>query len=256
MFAAETTQAQYYIGFGSCPRKMQNQSYGNWKMYRPDAQQPGSLTLFLDTLNTRHMADATGTVSPLDFPIGNMYFGYFDTAAVQKYGDLIANKNAYKEASSWYRVTVNGVQQGSVADMKNALSPLNLAPSANFSLKISLNKGAIFPSTSLFKIVISKNCKSESACAAIPDPAVAFGSPQGHVVYSLWTVEQSMIINGKTFANHAWCPVQSALNQDGGCAHRLFILGWMKHANVAAGIDILPPCAAVCTDPRISSETR
>ncbi|GLC73399.1 hypothetical protein PLESTF_001371200 [Pleodorina starrii] len=219
---AETTQPQYYMGFGNCPRKMQDQSYGNWPMYRPPAQQPGSLTLFLDTRLARHVANAAGSVKPLDFPITNLFFAFFSTAAVQKYAELMATKTTSMEAASWYRVHVNGVQQGSVMDMKNVLTPLNFAPSSNFSLKITLNRGAIAPAYDAFNITISKNCRTPSMCATIPDPAIAFGSPLGHVVFSLWSVNQMLSIDGAAPRAEAWCPVQSAINRD--C--RYFVIAW------------------------------
>ncbi|GLC76796.1 hypothetical protein PLESTF_001836200 [Pleodorina starrii] len=210
---AEASRPQYYIGFGSCNSTMQNQAFGNWVMYhRRSVQLSGSLTLHLDTRNKSHVADASGTVVPRDFPITNLYIAYFDNRAVMKLDDALATQG-YTQMTSWYRVHVNGQRVTTVQDMKEKLSGDPTATYAMFNLKVTV-KGAIEPSTSQYVITITKNCANAAACAAIPDPADVFVSGQGHVAYSLWSVQQPLTINGVYKRDHAWCPVQSAINTD------------------------------------------
>ncbi|GLC73400.1 hypothetical protein PLESTF_001371300 [Pleodorina starrii] len=210
--AAEATQTQYYVGFGSCNSTMQNQAFSNWVMYRPRTQQqPGSLSLFLDTRNMGVVADATGNVVPREFPLNNMYFAYFNNRAVQKLDEALSNPDTYTQTSSWYRIHINGKRVTTVMDMKNTLTGANTT-SAPFSLKSTLN-GVITPSTALYNITISKNCGDPVACAAIPEPVDAFVSPSTDtLVFSFWTVNQPLTINGFYKRDHAWCPVKTAVN--------------------------------------------
>lgn len=191
---------------------MQNQTFGNWIMARSRSEQlPGIMVLKLDTRNMSHVSDATGKVVPREFPITNLYLAYFNNKAVRSFNKSFSSSNQYIQTTSNYQVTVNGQPITTVQDMKNQLTGDVKATGAMFSLKVTV-KGLIKPSTSVYTIVIGKKCASPNVCAIIPDPGKAFLSASDRVVYSLWSVQQPLTINGDFIPSHAWCPVQSAMN--------------------------------------------
>lgn len=101
---------------------------------------------------------------------------------------------------------INGKSLFTVRDLKDFGT--NTATSSTYSLKGTHN-GLIKPSPDKYKIEIVKYCDN-SDCSRIPEPSSVFVSPQGHVVFSVWSVGQSLRVNGVLALNHAWCPVRSA----------------------------------------------
>lgn len=182
-------------------------------MSRSAAEQTGraSLVLQLDTRNMRAVSDAFGIVKPKTFPIGFIYFGYFNTSGVAAWSPKL-DESSYKETRSYYSIKVNGIPLWTVRDLKD--EGLKTPRTMSYSLKGVLN-GVIKPSTTPYKIEIVKVCSSSSpggSCDGVPDPADVFVSPRGYIAYSLWTSNQSLIVNGTYYRDHAWCPVQPVVN--------------------------------------------
>ncbi|KAG2428729.1 hypothetical protein HXX76_011432 [Chlamydomonas incerta] len=222
--ADDTPPPQYTMGFGKCGPRLQRQRYGNWQMtYNISEQRPGKLVMWLDTQNRTAVADCFGEVKPQDFPMTAIYFAYFNfTEGVAAWSPAL-DLTPYRQTSAAYWIKpslacrppppppppqVNGKSLFTVRDLKDFGT--NTATSSTYSLKGTHN-GLIRPSPSKYKIEIVKNCDT-SDCTQIPEPSSVFISPQGHVVWSVWSVSQTLIVNGYTVLNHAWCPVQSAVN--------------------------------------------
>ncbi|KAG2449637.1 hypothetical protein HYH02_005170 [Chlamydomonas schloesseri] len=200
---------QYTMGFGKCGPRLQRRQYGNWKMtYNISEQRPGKLLLWLDTQNRTAVASCFGAVEPADFPITAIYFAYFNyTEGVAAWSPAL-DLTPYKEMPTAYWIKVNGRSLFTVRDLKDFGT--NTATSSTYSLKGTHN-GLVKPSPDRYKVEIVKYCDGDDDCARIPEPSTVFISPQGHVVFSLWSVGQPLRVNGVLALNHAWCPVQSAV---------------------------------------------
>ncbi|PNH09863.1 hypothetical protein TSOC_003463 [Tetrabaena socialis] len=220
--ASNSSEApQYYIHFGQCPPALQKRQFGNWVMTRPKQTSTQSLVLYLNTRNMTAVAKSFGKVEPLDFPIRHIYFAYFNTSGVKEWSPAL-DRIGYKEVSSFYTITVSGVNGvkkilTTVKDLKD--SGVKTPRTSMYSLKGSLNGNIIIPQATVFRIEIVKTCtiissRFSSSCDQVPDPATVFTSPTGHVVFSLWSVLQRLTVNGVLVHNHAWCPVQTAINTD------------------------------------------
>ncbi|GIM09579.1 hypothetical protein Vretimale_13396 [Volvox reticuliferus] len=202
---------QYNIHFGRCVEAFQRQEYGNWIMTRSASEQtdPDSIVLRLDTRNMCPVASAFGTVTPRCFRLSHLYFAYFDTLGVASWTPAL-DRTPYKETSSYYSIKVNGSRLGTVRDMKD--EGVDRPQTASYSLKGALS-GLIVPSTTPYVIEIVKVCTLLGAsCEGVPDPRDVFVSPKGFMAYSLWTVKQSLRVNGTYFRDHVWCPVQTVIN--------------------------------------------
>ena len=188
------TAKQYYLHFGSCWSGRQNQTYGNWHITMPPSQpHSSSLTLYLDTKNSSAVSPCFGFVDPLFFPIRHLYFAYFDVRGVQS---AASSTKPYVEASSYYTIRLNGVLLTTVRDLKD------VGVGQPYSLKAMVD-GRLLPSPTVYTVEIAK----VRASAAIPDPASVFISPDNEIVYSYWTVNQALTVNGAYVNSHAWCPV-------------------------------------------------
>ena len=207
---------QRYIHFGACKAERQLQQYGNWLMTRPLSKQSSasSLVLHLHTGNTSHVAAAFGQVDPSVFPLEHIYFGYQDLSGVAAWSPALA-KTPYKETTSWYTLRVNGKYLYTNKDLKDQGSygpPL----ASIASLKGTL-RGLMKPSTTPYRIEIVKSCMLKTTrCKGldVPNPASVSLTPEGYVVYSLWSVKQPLTINGTYVKDHGWCPVQTAVTVD------------------------------------------
>ncbi|KXZ42988.1 hypothetical protein GPECTOR_108g183 [Gonium pectorale] len=127
----------------------------------------------------------------------------------------LGNVNNVKPSNSTFRIEVtkiNGETLSTTRDMKDQ-GLYDTPRTTAYCLKGTLrNVNNVKPSNSTFRIEVTKVCTGTD-CAAIPDPATVFTSPKGHIVWSVWTV-QKMSVNGAPIRDHAWCPVQSAINLD------------------------------------------
>ncbi|GFR52468.1 hypothetical protein Agub_g14972 [Astrephomene gubernaculifera] len=201
---------QYYISFGKCGPNLQKVQYGAWAMTRSERAQtsPDSIVMFLDTKNKTHVAPVFGTVEPETFPMQSIYFAYFNKTGIKMWSPNL-DATPYKESPSWYTIKVNGRVLNTIRDLKD--SGTKTPMTASYSLKGTLN-GAIFPSATKFRIEVTKSCDDPKRCSSIPDPATVFTSPVGLIVWSTWSVKQSLYVNGVYVKDHAWCPVQTVLN--------------------------------------------
>ncbi|KXZ42985.1 hypothetical protein GPECTOR_108g180 [Gonium pectorale] len=171
-----------------------------------------SLILYLNTFGRSPIAEAFGKVEPAEFPLTHVYFAYWNKTGVKLWGPKLDDVE-YKELPSWYTIKVNGKALGTIRDMKDQGfddTPLTTAYCLKGTIRDVNN---VKPSNSTIKFEIVKVC-SGSACDTIPDPATVFISPKGHIVWSVWTVHQKMSVDGAPIRDHAWCPVQSAINLD------------------------------------------
>eukprot|EP00198_Chlamydomonas_reinhardtii_P009165 XP_001698502.1 predicted protein [Chlamydomonas reinhardtii] len=195
------------MGFGKCGPRLQRQQYGNWQMtYNISEQRPGKMVMWLDTQNRTAVASCFGQIEPQDFPLTAIYFAYFNyTEGVAAWSPAL-DLTPYRETSTAYWIKINGKSLFTVRDLKDFGT--NTATSSTYSLKGTHN-GLIKPSPDKYKIEIVKYCDN-SDCSRIPEPSSVFVSPQGHVVFSVWSVGQSLRVNGVLALNHAWCPVRSA----------------------------------------------
>lgn len=204
---------QYNMNFGMCGPDRQSQTFSNWAMTMPRSiQVPGSIVLLLDTKNIRAMSDAfgNGNVTPRDFAITNMYFAVWNTSGVEKLLELFRDPS--ERSTTWYQILVNGKKIGTVSNFRSGVRRASQT-NAMFSLKAKMSDpNMVKPSTKPIKIVISRVCSNARSCALIPDPQDVFVSKGGHVVYAIWSVGQTLNVNGEIRGNHAWCPVQSAVN--------------------------------------------
>ncbi|KXZ42987.1 hypothetical protein GPECTOR_108g182 [Gonium pectorale] len=171
-----------------------------------------SLVLNLDTFGRSPIAEAFGKVKPTGFPLTHVYFAYWNKTGIKGWSHNLDDVG-YKEVPSWYTIKVNGEMLITIRDLKDQGFDDTPRTTA-YCLKGTLrNVNNVKPSNSTFRIEVAKVCTGTD-CAAIPDPATVFISPKGHIVWSVWTVHQKMSVNGAPIRDHAWCPVQSAINLD------------------------------------------
>ncbi|KXZ42989.1 hypothetical protein GPECTOR_108g184 [Gonium pectorale] len=169
-----------------------------------------SLVLHLDTFGRSHMAEAFGEVQPSDFPLHHVYFAYWNKTGIKGWSSKM-DRTKYKEVPSYYTIKVNGNALSTVRDMKDT-GP-DTPQTAAYCLKGTLRDvDGVRPSASVFRIEIEKVCSGDAACALIPDPSRVFVSSRGHVAWSIWSVHQKLAVNGAAPRDHAWCPVQAAIN--------------------------------------------
>ncbi|PNH09555.1 hypothetical protein TSOC_003797 [Tetrabaena socialis] len=198
-----TAPPQYYINFGRCGHSRQQQQYGNWVMTYPlSKQEDAGLIFYLDTRNTSAVAKAFGEVEPLFFPIRNIYFAYFNNSGIQQWSPTL-DRIPYKETAAQYQIKINGKALTTVKDLKD--SGFKDSMTSVYSLKGTL-VGSITPSVTPYKVEVVKKA------SRAPDPKTVFTSPTGHIVFSLYSVGQPMTVNGVLVRDHAWCPVQTAVN--------------------------------------------
>ncbi len=77
-----------------------------------------------------------------------------------------------------------------------------------YSLKGTLN-GIIAPSPYPYRIEISA---ARPDGAIVPQPAAVFTSPSGAAVFSVWSVNQPLVVKDRNVHSHAWCPVKLVNN--------------------------------------------